>query len=135
MVQALMDKRLAVIRLLFLRWVAFHATPYPSGSLHGEGRTLAVLLLAALGLSGGHRFAHPGNLCFFDQVLYAHRQGGQLYVRPNGLPFSVPVQAWRQVPRWGVLLYQLGPTWVVVPLSKVSYSPDNLADTFCPKAV
>jgi hypothetical protein len=44
-------------------------------------------------------------------------------------------QAWRQVPRWDVLLYQLGATWVVVPLSKVSYSPDNVVDTFYPKAV
>jgi hypothetical protein len=130
-----MNKRLAVLHLLFLRWEAFHATPYPASPPHREGRTLAVLLLAALGLSGDHRFAHPGNLCFFDQVLYAHRQGGQLYVRPNGLPFSVPVQAWRQVPRWDVLLYQLGATWVVVPLSKVSYSPDNVVDTFYPKAV
>lgn len=130
-----MNKRLAVLRLLFLRWEALHATPYPSRSLPREGGTLAALLLAALGLSGDYRVAHPGNLCFFDQVLYAHRQGGQLYVRPNGLPFSVPAQAWRQVPRWDVLLYQLGATWVAVPLSKVSYSPVNVRDAFYPKAV
>lgn len=130
-----MDKRLAVLRLLFLRWEALHATPYPACSLHREEQTLAILLLAALGLSGDHRFAHPGNLCFFDQVLYAHRQGGQLYIRPNGLPFSVPVQAWKQSPLWGVLLYQLGATWVVVPLSKVSYSPNAVRDTFYPKVV